>query len=113
MLIEHQESRHDTADWDDIYEGVAAVLESVLDGDSRASVAVQYSDMCRVCFANAILLVIENLPHTGDLDSAVLDAKELHADGILHWRIRSRKFPVQRLPSLRLPEISNRPLSPS
>ncbi len=86
MLIEHQESRHDTADWDDIYEGVAAVLESVLDGDSRASVAVQYSDMCRVCFANAILLVIENLPHTGDLDSAVLDAKELHADDILHWQ---------------------------
>ncbi len=86
MLIEHHGSRHDTRDWDDIYRGVVTVLQSLTDDDSRPSVAVQYSDMCRVCFANAMLLVIENLPHMADLESAVLESKELHADDILHWQ---------------------------
>jgi hypothetical protein len=82
MRITHTESEHQAEHLHDIYQTVAAVVESIDAEHSNIAVAVQVSHQCRTCFAEAILRVIEVLPHVVTVEHAAELAHAWHLEDL-------------------------------
>lgn len=79
MTIHHLASpAHDIDHLDDIYRSVEALIESIDQGGSDLAVALQHEDVCSHCFRQALLHVVELLPHCGTTADAVDMAQQNH-----------------------------------
>ncbi len=87
MAITHPASTpHDKGHIDDIYRSVEDLLESIYEEDSLAAVALHDQYQCGDCFRQAILHVIELLPHCGTVAVASNEAQEYHMECLLAGR---------------------------
>ncbi len=79
MTIHHLASpAHDIDHLDGIYRSVEALIKSIDDGDNNMAAALQHEDECPHCFRQALLHVIELLPHCGATAVAADMAQQHH-----------------------------------
>jgi hypothetical protein len=79
MTIDHLATPAHVIDYlDGIYRSVEALIDSIEEGDSTIAVALHDEDQCAHCFRQAVLHVIELLPHCEDTAAAVDMAHENH-----------------------------------
>ncbi len=87
MAITHPASpSHDTDHIDDIYRSVEALIESIDAEESNIAVALHDQYQCGDCFRQAILHVIELLPHCSTVAHASNLAQEYHMECLLGGR---------------------------
>ncbi len=87
MTIIHPASpSHDKGHIDDIYRSVEDLIESIYEDDSLPAVALHDQYQCGDCFRQAILHVIELLPHCGTVAGASNAAQEYHMECLLAGR---------------------------
>ena len=87
MIIIHPASpAHDEGLIDDIYRSVEDLLESIDEDHSLPAVALHDQYQCGDCFRQAILHVIELLPHCGTVADASNLAQEYHMECLLGGR---------------------------
>ncbi len=80
-MITHQSSpAHNTDHLDGIYRSVVALIDSIEERDSNTAVALHDEDECPDCFRQAILHVIELLPHCGTTAHTADLARQWHME---------------------------------
>ncbi len=79
MTINHLATPAHVIDYlDGTYQSVEALIESIEEGNSTISVALQNEHQCPDCFMQALLHVIELMPHCEDTAVAVDMAHQNH-----------------------------------
>ncbi len=87
MIITHQFSpSHDADHVDAIYRSVEDLLESIEEDHSLVAVALHKQYQCGDCFRQAVLHVIELLPHCSTVADASSLAQEYHMECVLAGR---------------------------
>lgn len=89
MNLTHTTPDHPFEDLHDIYLKAAAVLAAFETEDSTIPVAVEQSETCRICFADAILHLVELRPHCGTIEDTIAESLNCHAYDVEHGGVPS------------------------